>query len=163
MQLNKISTARLVKISLWIVLVILIVLAGWWFVPHRLIPMMVLPDKQKITLEFADTAAERTQGLSGRASLAADTGMLFVFDDEGQYPFWMPEMKFSLDMIWLDSQYRIVYLKQNVPPAGSGRKDLVQYINDQPAKYVLEVNAGVAVTHQLQVGSQLTYREIKSW
>ena len=162
MQLNKIFTSRLAKISLWVTLGVLIALTGWWLMPRKLIPVIVFPDKQKIEIEFADTAAERAQGLSGRASLAANTGMFFVFDDEGLYPFWMLDMKFSLDMIWLDSQYRIVYLKRNVSPAAS-EADLVQYINDQPAKYVLEVNAGITAAHQLQVGSQLTYREIESW
>ena len=89
MQLNKISTARLAKIGLWIALVILIVSAGWWLVPRKLVPVIIFPDKQKITIEFADTAAERTQGLSGRAALANNAGMFFVFDDEGIYPFWM--------------------------------------------------------------------------
>lgn len=162
MQLNKILSLRWNKIILWVIIGALLALACWLFIPRKTVPVIVFPNKQKIALEFADTVVERAQGLSNRESLAIDNGMLFVFGSEGLYPFWMPEMKFSLDIIWLDSQYKIVYLAQNVPPATS-EKALVQYTNTQPAKYVLEVNAGVTTANQLQVGDQLTYREIKSW
>lgn len=161
MGLNKILALRIIKIGLWVILGALIAWAGWWFVPRKLVPVMIFPNKQRIALEFADTALEREKGLSGRETLAAKTGMLFVFDSEGIYPFWMPDMKFSLDIIWLDGQNKIVHLEQNVPPATS-EADLVQYTNTQLAKYVLEVNSGVVASNQLRVGDQLTYREIKS-
>ena len=161
MQLNKTIVLRIAKIGLWVIIGALIVLTYLWFAPRKLVPALIFPNQKKIVLEFADTALKREQGLSRRDALAANTGMLFVFDSEGIYPFWMPEMKFSLDMIWLDGRYEIVYLAQNVPPATS-EADLIRYTNAQPAKYVLEVNAGVAETNQLQVGDQLIYREIKS-
>src|SRR5579863_3067718 len=70
-----------------------------------------------ITAEIASTDAERTFGLSNRASLPAGHGMLFVFDRDGNWGIWMPDMKFSIDIIWADSAGKIIALDANISPA----------------------------------------------
>lgn len=66
--------------------------------------------------EFMATAAQRAQGLSGRDNLANDSAMIFTFDDVGQRCFWMKDMKFSIDMVWLDSSKHVVAIEKNVSP-----------------------------------------------
>ena len=105
-----------------------------------------------IPVEVARTPALRTQGLSGRESLSADGGMLFVFEKKGSYGFWMKEMKFPLDIIWIADD-KIVDIKPNLPPAGLA--DLVSYFPQTPANYVLEVNAGFAASHGWQTGDKV--------
>jgi len=99
--------------------------------------------KQIVLVGIADDEAERSRGLSEREQLAPQEGMWFVFDREGYYPFWMKDMKFSLDIIWLNDDYQVVDIARYVPPA-VGVTTLPQYQNAYPAKYVLEVNAGVS-------------------
>lgn len=88
-------------------------------------------------LEVADTAEARQQGLSGRAKLKDDEGLLFVFDQTGRQCFWMKDMKFSIDIIWLDANKKVVQLEKNIAPS--------TYPNTlcaDNAQYVIELNAG---------------------
>ncbi|MBN2585092.1 DUF192 domain-containing protein [Patescibacteria group bacterium] len=115
-----------------------------------------LPDGYLIKAEVADTEAERAQGLSNRASLSADDGMWFIFDQDGRYPCWMPDMNFAIDIIWVGSDFRIVEIASDVQPEpGVPLAQLEQYINQSPARYVLELTAGVASAHKLEVGSKI--------
>jgi len=115
-----------------------------------------LPDGYLIKAEVADTVAEREQGLSGRTSLAADAGMWFVFDHEDYYPFWMPNMNFAIDIIWVGSDFNIVEIADNVSPEpGVVRPQLKQYVNQYLAQFVLEVPAGTAAAHKLGAGDGL--------
>lgn len=107
----------------------------------------------KIAVEVADTDKERTQGLSGRPSLPRDRGMLFVFSSKNRYSFWMKEMKFPLDFIWIDKD-KVVDLTPNVPYPKNGESP-VSIIPKVPVDKVLEVNAGVIDSSQVKIGDQL--------
>lgn len=108
-----------------------------------------------IDAEIADSDAERNQGLSGRESLPQDRGLLFVYSDSGFYRFWMKDMKFAIDIIWLDENFKIIDITPNLSPA--------TYPNDftstQPSRYVLEVNAGTAEKNGWQIGQEATLSE----
>lgn len=71
-----------------------------------------------LTVEVASTITQKQQGLSGRASLPEGRGMLFTFDQPGPYSFWMKDMNFALDFIWLQ-RGTVVEMEQNVPPPTS--------------------------------------------
>src|SRR5687768_2066853 len=73
-------------------------------------------DGTTVTLEIADTEAERQRGLMHRESLAAQAGMLFVFDKPGFYPFWMQNCRIALDIVWLDDKFNVVSIAESVPP-----------------------------------------------
>lgn len=103
-----------------------------------------------IAVEIVDTPATRTRGLSGRAILAENTGMLFIFDRADYHSFWMKEMNFPIDIIWLDDNWRIVDLTENISPNDFP----TTYRPRAPARYVLEVNTGFIATHQIITGSQ---------
>jgi uncharacterized membrane protein (UPF0127 family) len=105
-----------------------------------------------LRVELATTTVAREQGLSGRASLAADEGMLFVFPTDGVYRFWMKEMNFPLDIIWISFSGEVVYIEPSLAP--STYPD--SYGATTPARYVLEVNAGFAVSHALHIGDRVT-------
>lgn len=121
--------------------------------PHYLSSQwLVMPSNKIINLEIADTEAERAQGLSGRDRIADNEGMWFVFDQEGIHPFWMKDMKFNIDIIWLDEDHSITDIIRNAP-VPEIPDDLSTYSNTKPAKYVLEVNSGVS--EELSVGDIL--------
>jgi hypothetical protein len=108
-------------------------------------------DLTSLRIEIADSDPARTQGLSGRESMDADAGMLFVFDASGIYPFWMKDMKFPLDMVWIDDGkvVDVATLRQPVPT------ELVppSHIPSVKASLVLELNAGKATELGLVKGT----------
>ncbi len=106
-----------------------------------------------ITLERADTPAARSRGLSGRANLAADRAMLFVHDRPVRECFWMKDMHFALDMVWLDATRHIFKVEENVSPDTYPRS----FCPDQGAQYVLELPAGSVRRHGLAHGQQLAF------
>lgn len=117
---------------------------------------LALPNGRTILAEVADTSESQIRGLSGRSTLPNNTGMLFVFDEEGYRSFWMPDMQFAVDIIWLDEAYQIVDIVKDVEPApGRATDDLPRYASESPARYVLEVNAGFSVRHSLARGDKI--------
>lgn len=106
-------------------------------------------------VEIADTPEERSRGLMFRKELAPDRGLLFVFESEEKHGFWMKNTYFSLDIVWLNRNKEIVFIKKNFQPC---KKDncLVIY-PDKKAKYVLELNAGIASNIGLVVGNKIDF------
>jgi len=105
----------------------------------------------QLTVDIAATPAERQQGLSGRDSLGAGRGMLFVFDDSGPWGFWMKDMRFSIDIIWVDADGRVV----TVAPSVSPQSYPSVYTPTSPARYVLEVPAGFAKQNTIVAGANI--------
>lgn len=117
---------------------------------------LLLPDGSVIKTEIVDTPELKSKGLSGRTGLGERESMLFVFDSEGYYDFWMPDMNFAIDMIWMDKDYNIVDITENAKPMpGTPLEELPKYKSIEPAQYVLEVNSGFSDKHNLQVGDKL--------
>jgi len=98
-----------------------------------------------INLAIARTDAELEHGLYGRAALASNEGMLFIFQADGFWQFWMKDMNFPIDMIWLDSSDKIVGIKENATPDSYPQT----FTSQAPARYVLELPAGFAKAHGL--------------
>lgn len=112
-----------------------------------------------IDAEVVRSAADRTQGLGGRESLAPDEGMLFVFDEERVVSFWMRGMRFPLDFVWIASDGTVADLTAGVPPPEPGTEDpaLQLYQPSVPVRYVLEVNSGVLRQGGVQIGGAVTF------
>jgi hypothetical protein len=101
-----------------------------------------LPNGKSVTAELAATDEERQRGLMFREKLLPDQGMLFVFEEEGLYSFWMKNTLISLDMLWINKDRRIVHIARNVPPC---KEDpCPSYSPERPGLYVLELAAGAA-------------------
>ncbi len=112
-----------------------------------------MPQGQRISLELRRTSEERESGLSGRPGLPKDRGMLFAFDHPGIYPFWMPDMRFSIDIIYFKDK-RVTEVFENVPfPAPGDEPATVRPF--LPADRVLEVNAGEAARYGLVPGAEV--------
>jgi uncharacterized membrane protein (UPF0127 family) len=105
-----------------------------------------------LRVEVVNTSASITQGLSGRSSIGSD-GMLFVFTQSMMPRFWMKEMQFPLDLIWINNG-KIVDITENVsaPEPGQALNDLPTFGPKEPANWVLEVPAGTAKSSNWKVG-----------
>ena len=108
-----------------------------------------------LNVEIAATAADQQKGLSDRDSMAPDHGMLFVFDSEGNWGFWMKDMRFPLDIIWFDSQRDAVFIEQDLLPCTL--QDCPIHTPPVKAKYVLEVNAGFVRAHNISLGDTFNF------
>lgn len=99
-------------------------------------------------VEVVRTEAARERGLSGRDSLCVDCGMLFVFDQPDRYGFWMKEMKFPLDIVWIIDN-RVSYIKKDV----SQQDQTHVYLPPDPADKILEIQAGDSERFGIREGS----------
>lgn len=110
-----------------------------------------------LDVEIADTPSSRERGLSYRPALAPTTGMLFIFDRDAFQSFWMKGMNFSLDMFWINSDSKIVFIKEDASP--SSYPD--SFIPLSPARYVLETVAGFARDNTINVGDSVKISGLK--
>jgi len=111
---------------------------------------------QRYQVELAQDEASRARGLMFREEMAADHGMLFVHDREELQAYWMKNTKIPLDILYFDSQRRLVSQQRDVPPCTLG-DGCPPYPSSAPARYVLELNAGQANRLQLRDGTELTF------
>lgn len=112
--------------------------------------------KTKILVEIADTPEKRSQGLSRRKTLANNTGMLFVFEQAGIHSFWMKDMLFPLDFIWIANK-QVVELSENVPKPINSLEQPKVVIPKQPIDMVIEVNAGFVKSNNIKVGNKVIF------
>lgn len=105
-----------------------------------------------VTVTIADTPEDRQKGLSGVSSLPDNEGMLFVFDEEGRYGFWMKDTLLALDIIWINNELEIVHIERNVRPESYP----ATYYSPVPARFVIELNAFFSSTFNINVGDKVT-------
>ncbi len=117
-------------------------------------PIQIVISGVTLTVEIAKTPEDRQKGLSDRDSMAPDHGMLFVFDHEAAWAFWMKDMRFPLDIIWFNSDRHAVFIKENLQPCTP--QDCPAYSPPMNAMYVLEVNAGFVHAHNTTLGETFT-------
>lgn len=108
-----------------------------------------------IAVELATTTEAVQKGLSGRASLGLQSGMLFVFSKPDIYRFWMPDMRFPIDIIWINGG-RVVDISENVSNEFDPSAPRF-YAPIKPVRYVLEVNAGFAADNDIQIGDPVVF------
>lgn len=113
------------------------------------------PDGNSVTAELAVTLAERARGLMFRKKLDLDQGMLFIFDEEDIYSFWMKNMIIQIDILWLDGERRIVHIEHSVPPCQE--EPCPSYTPKIPAMYVLELKAGSVEQRGLKLFDRLDF------
>lgn len=110
-------------------------------------------------VDLAISSAQIVRGLSGRPSLEANRAMLFVYDTDAPRTFWMPDMHFPLDMIWIKSDCTVAGITAHVPnPApDTPRIDLPHYPSSEPVRFVLEINAGQADAYRIIPGAPVKF------
>ena len=113
-----------------------------------------LVDGSAIAVDVAATPNLRERGLSGRKGLETGKGMLFIFPQKDRYGFWMKEMRFPIDILWLEDG-RLIDIIENVPvPDSTGQ--LITYHPLAPINQVLELPAGDVARRGIRLGDKLT-------
>lgn len=115
---------------------------------------VVTIDGVEIDAEIADTAPLRERGLSYRDALEPETGMLFVYDSAATRSFWMYEMRFCLDIIWI-ADGKVIGAAENACPAEQPGEEIPRFRSPEPAQFVLEVDAGWIVEHGIEAGAEV--------
>lgn len=112
-----------------------------------------------VPVEVVSTSAAIKKGLSGRSSLNANSGMLFIFSKASRYQFWMPDMHFPIDIIWIEGG-KVADISADVP-TDFDPKNPVFFKPKVPVRYVLEVNAGFAEAHNIIIGTPVIFAEVQ--
>ena len=118
---------------------------------------------QIIKVDLALTKDAQAQGLSGRNGLKEKEGMLFVFDNSDIHSFWMKDMNFPIDIIWLDEAKKVIYIKKDAQPVSLGLQRgepdlyLETYGPRAASKYVLEVVSGFSDKNNLKEGDGVEF------
>lgn len=127
-----------------------LLLLGAWLIGATLSKpkTTVIINSTAIKAVVVKSGADMKKGLGGVENLNKGQGMLFVFQSDAIHPFWMKDMLISIDMIWINSAKKVVYIKSNVSPETYP----AQFASTEPARYVLEVPAGTAQEARIRVG-----------
>lgn len=112
---------------------------------------VIVVGSAKIATEIVKEPAEREKGLSGRGCIGSNQAMLFSFEKMGTYPFWMKDMQFPIDILWLNAEFRVVHIEVGIEPSTYPKS----FSNTEPAQYVLELQAGRSAELGLKIGSRL--------
>ena len=119
----------------------------------------VCAGKHCFFVEIAKNEQEREKGLMNRTQLNEDSGMLFIFEKEGIYPFWMKNTLIPLDIIWIndsqDGEKEVVFISKNATPCKTFF--CASIVPVKKAKYVLEINAGIVDKIGLKIGDILIF------
>jgi len=108
-------------------------------------------------VEIADDIKEREMGLMFRENLSDGSGMLFIFDESGIYPFWMKNTFIPLDIIWINENMEVVFIESYAMPCGEG--ECIPINPDILAKYVLEVNSGMVEKNNISIGDVMKWKK----
>ncbi len=140
-------------------LVLALFLVGFFLINH--FPKKLAPEDikqveiggQVLNIDLALTSEIQERGLSGRTELKENEGMLFVFPQPGQYAFWMKDMNFPLDIIWIGEDLKVVYIQKNALPESYPES----FSPGKNAKYVLEVSTNFADKNNLKEGDSVSF------
>ena len=113
------------------------------------------PDGFRVKARLALTPGEQSKGLMFVTDLPHNTGMLFVFSEDGVKNFWMKNTFINLDMVFLSGEMKAGRIFHNVPRSFAGQPESEVARADAPARFVLELSGGTARAHGLKPGSKL--------
>jgi len=110
---------------------------------------------ENFSLELANNTFLLAKGLSGRRELCANCGMIFIFPFEATQTFWMKDTLIPLDMIFTNQDGQITDIYTASPEPGLSDFQLTLYQSTSPAKYVIELNAGLSKKLNLKKGDSI--------
>jgi hypothetical protein len=144
------------KISLcFVLLVVTVPLYSAWPKQADVDTVTVCFKKACVQAEVADTNGARARGLMFRKKLLLTQGMLFIFPSDDRHTFWMKNMRFPIDIIWIDRDKTIVDIKAGVVPCTATRCQ--SFIPKALARYVVEVAAGFTQKNRIKVGDRIEF------
>lgn len=109
--------------------------------------------EKNISVQVFDDLGERVKGLSGVKKLNDDEGAFFIFDKPDFYGIWMKEMNFAIDIVWIDEDFKIVYVENNVLPTTFPKV----FYPSQKSLYVLEIGAGFLQKNEIKIGDSVKF------
>lgn len=144
--------------SFFIVLIIFIIILSIFLIQNNSekTPEVCL-EKNCFFIELAETSAEKSKGLMFREFLEDNEGMLFIYDSDGEYNFWMKNTLIPLDIIWIDSERKIVYIEHEAQPCDEECKTIKP---QKDARFVLEINNGLAEELGMKLGDRFDFYNI---
>ena len=119
------------------------------------VDLEVSTPQQDFAVNVSDSEEEREKGLMGVESLESDEGMLFVFENESKRSFWMYNTSVPLDIVFLDSDLKVLNVEAADPEPSVPREKLERYSSDDGAQYVLEIRQGLADSSGIKKGERL--------
>lgn len=143
------------KKKLLVFFFVILVLVAVFFIFSRYknqLPKCLFVGDTQISIDIADTPPSQARGLSGRSSLYDIEGMLFLFSQDGKYGFWMKDMQFPIDIIWLDKDWKITEVTTSIDPSTYP----TIFYSQVPVRAVLEVSAGFSERHGVKTGDKVT-------
>lgn len=154
---------RTILIALGVLLVVIVI---YFFVKGYITPnenQLAVSGKATINnhtfkIAVARTSRDKQIGLSGRTSIPDDEAMLFPFDKPDYYSFWMKQMKFPIDIIYINGN-KVVTVHKNVQPPQGQNADLPIYRPDQPADKVLEIKANLSDKYNIKPGDTVAIEQ----
>lgn len=108
---------------------------------------------ESFTLFKATSSHSRERGLSFTDYLLEDEGLLFIFSKPASYGFWMKDMNYPIDIIWVSADGEVIYIEENVEPSTYPQ---VFYPNEHEALYVIELAAGAVRRANIEVGQKIS-------
>ncbi len=112
----------------------------------------------RVIVDVVREPSELSLGLMFKKSLAEDRGMLLSYGFDGYHSIWMKNMYFPIDILWLDSELRVVNIVENAPPCIA--EPCTVYTPENPGRYVLEVHAGFVGRNSVKKGDRVAMRDI---
>jgi hypothetical protein len=106
-------------------------------------------------MDIAKTSEERNLGLMYKESLDSNKGMIFIYNKEKKYSFWMKNTMIPLDIIWLNKSKNVVYISKNTQPCK--QNDCPSIKPNRRAIYVLEINANLSDKLGLNIGDLIEF------
>jgi uncharacterized membrane protein (UPF0127 family) len=141
-----------IKFVLGLTVVIFIIILVSTFILQNNKSTQILVKGQNFNVELAQTSQEKQIGLSNTNSIAENEGMLFLFDEADYYSFWMRDMKFPIDIIFINGN-KVTTIISNALPPSKTNGSLTTFQPKIKSDKVLEVNAGIAKKYNIQEGT----------
>ena len=113
-------------------------------------------DKVTVEITLANTNKKRAEGYSNHAPIGFDEGMLFVFENSEIYPFWMKEMLFDLDFVFVRDN-KVVYLLKNIKAPVNNQGEIEYAVSQEPFDELLEVKAGFIDKFEIEINDGIIY------
>jgi uncharacterized membrane protein (UPF0127 family) len=152
---------KIIKNLFIVVFVLLLVIVGWvFFVKQKMScggyeQKYIKINDKTIKVDISDNDCKRILGLSGRKELKNDSGMFFVFPEIGNYGFWMKDMNFPIDILWIDKSLNIIGIEKMVSTSTYPNILGEKYF----ASYVLEIPSGFSDTNNIKVGNKIIFSD----
>ncbi len=160
-NINKIFSMKFKKYSIFIVSAFFLVIIGLFLTSQNIFLRKTTGDDIKyvkiagqiVKVDLALTKKDQEKGLSGRENIKENEGMLFIFSKPQRNYFWMKDMNFPIDMIWINDDLKVIYIKKGAQPSSYPNSFGPGVDN----RYVLEVFDGFSEKNNLEVGNRVEF------